>query len=125
MPRIFNKSSETSKRRTLRASAPNAELVVWSHLRKKGVQGYRFRRQYSIGPYVVDFYCPALKLAVEIDGASHFREGAQAEDRRRQSFIESLGIRFLRFTNDEVFNNLEQVLEEIGRGASAGRHEPP
>jgi very-short-patch-repair endonuclease len=124
MSRIFNKNSEKEKRRILRTNAPNAELLVWSSLRGKAVLGYRFRRQYSVGPYVLDFYCPALKLAVEIDGDSHFQEGAQGDDSVRQTGIESLGIRFLRFTNDEVYNNLEYVLEEITRAVTEGRDHP-
>ena len=66
-----------------------------------------------MGPDVTDFYCPALKLAVEIDGDSHFVADADKNDARRQVFIESFGIRFLRFTNEEVYRNLEGVLEAI------------
>ena len=124
MPRIFNKTSEKEKRRKLRTNAPDAELVVWSNLRRKALLGHRFRRQYSVGPYVIDFYCPALKLAVEIDGDSHFQEGVQADDDARQAAIESLGIRFLRFTNDEVFNNLEFVLDEVSRAVTEGWSSP-
>jgi very-short-patch-repair endonuclease len=92
---------------------PKAEVLVWSRLRGKQVLASKFRRQYSVGPYVIDFYCPALKLAVEIDEDSHFQEGAGANDRHRQAFIESIGIRFLRFTNDEVYGNLTGVLDAI------------
>jgi len=64
---------------------------------------------------VVDFYCPALKLAIEIDGDSHFQPGEQAKDRRRERHIESFGIQFLRFRNNEVRENLVGVLEAIYR----------
>lgn len=74
---------------------------------------YKLRRQYSVGPYVVDFYCPTLKLAVEIDGDSHFVAGATVDDERRQTFIEAFGINFLRFTNNEVEQQVESVLEKI------------
>jgi len=77
------------------------------------VDGVRFRRQYSVGRYVIDFYCPELKLAIEVDGESHFREGAEEYDTFRQQQIEYYGIRFLRFMNSEVYNNLHGVLETI------------
>lgn len=66
-----------------------------------------------MGPYVIDFFCPALKLAIEIDGDSHFVDGAIENDQRRQKFIESFGICFLRLTNDEVNREFEAVLEKL------------
>ena len=113
MTQFFNKSTEKAKRRRLRTDSPTAETKIWSSLRRKNVFGYKFRRQYSVGPYVIDFYCPALKLAVEIDGDSHFIGDAVEDDKRRQAFIESFGIRFLRFTNRDIYDNLEGVLEAI------------
>ena len=113
MTHFFNKTSEKEKRRGLRSGMPPAEALVWSKIRNKQVLGHKFRRQYGVGPYVIDFYCPALKLAVEIDGDSHFVAEAIENDQRRQGFIESFGIRFLRFTNDEVNKELEAVLENL------------
>ena len=118
MTELFNKMSELGKRRALRNSAPVAERIVWSQLRRNQVLGFKFRRQYSVGPYVIDFYCPALSLAVEIDGDSHFKQ--DSNDKNRQDYIETFGIRFLRFTNEEVYNNLEGVLEVIREAAEAG-----
>ena len=92
---------------------PKAELVLWTKLRSKGFDGYKFRRQYSVGKYVVDFFCPKLKLAVEVDGDSHFSEESERGDRERQNFIESFGISFLRFTNNDIYENLDGVLERI------------
>ena len=92
---------------------PKAEVLVWSRLKGKQMVRFKFRRQYNVGPYVIDFYCPALKLAVEIDGDSHFHQEAEVRDVSRQEFIESFGIRFLRFTNDEVHENLDGVFEAI------------
>jgi very-short-patch-repair endonuclease len=94
---------------------PPAELILWSKLKKRQLHTQKFRRQFSVGPYVVDFYCPALKLAVEIDGDSHFQPGEQVRDGQRQEYIESFGIQFLRFTNMEVRENLRGVLETIHR----------
>jgi very-short-patch-repair endonuclease len=115
MTQFFNKSTEKAKRRQLRNESPTAELRIWSSLRRKNISGYRFRRQYSVGPYVLDFYCPSLKLAVEIDGDSHFIGDAVEDDQRRQAFIEAFGIHFLRFTNQEVYDNLDGVLETINQ----------
>lgn len=113
MTQFFNKTSEKEKRRNLRNNMPSAEALVWSKLRNSQVLGHKFRRQYSVGPYVIDFYCPALKLGVEIDGDSHYVTGAIENDERRQTFIESFGIYFVRFTNNEVNHELEAVLEKI------------
>ena len=124
MTQFFNKSTEKAKRRRLRSDSPTAETTIWTSLRRKNIVGYRFRRQYSVGPYVIDFYCPALKLAVEIDGDSHFIGDAVEDDKQRQAFIESFGIRFLRFTNRDIYDNLEGVLEAITSVALA-KSDPP
>ena len=113
MTQFFNKSSEKQKRRRLRNNAPRAEAAIWPKLRGKRLLGYKFRRQYSVGPYVVDFYCPALKLAVEIDGDSHYLDQRPHDDQRRDAFVESFGIKFLRFTNLDVYKNIDGVLETI------------
>ena len=111
---FFNRLSEKQTRQSLRNSLPPAELILWSKLNRQ-ICAQKFRRQYSVGPYVVDFYCPALKLAIEIDGDSHFQPGEQEKDKARQQFIESTGIHFLRFRNVEVWANLRGVLEAIYR----------
>jgi very-short-patch-repair endonuclease len=109
----FNKRSVKERRRALRKNMPLAEKLLWAKLRSKSVNGYKFRRQYSVEKYVIDFYCPQLKLAVEIDGESHFIEGAEDADRNRQSEIEQFGITFLRFTNIDIYENLDAVLSTI------------
>ncbi|MCK4225060.1 MAG: endonuclease domain-containing protein [candidate division Zixibacteria bacterium] len=113
MTQIYNKASEKEKRRLLRKNMPKAEVIMWSKLKQKQLLGYRFRRQYSVGSYVIDFFCPELKLAVEVDGTSHFKDGAEYYDRNRQESIEQLGIKFLRFNNAQVYKNLNGVLEVI------------
>ena len=113
MTRLFNQASEKEKRRSLRKNMPPAETILWSKLRGKSLHGYKFRRQYSIGPYIVDFYSPQLKLAIELDGESHFVEGAPERDQVRQAFIESADVAVLRFTNCDVYDKLEGVIEKI------------
>ena len=92
---------------------PLPEVILWTKLKNKQLGGYKFRRQYSIECNVTDFYCPEVKLAIEIDGDSHFEGNAAVSDRERQARIESFGIRFVRFTNRDVCENIEGVLLEI------------
>jgi len=92
---------------------PPAEVILWSKIRAKQLGGYKFRRQYSVDQYILDFYCPKAKLGIEIDGDSHFSELAQKHDRKRQYLIESLGIKVLRFNNREIYENLDSVWEAI------------
>ncbi len=111
MTRVFNKSCLVERRRRLRRNMPNAEVIMWSKLKQRQIGGRKFRRQYSVGPYVIDFYCAELKLAIELDGESHLRKGAKEYDKERQSRIEQYGIQFLRFTNADVYHNLYGVLQ--------------
>ena len=114
MTKIFNRMSEKEKRRILRKTLSPAEIQLWQRFKDKQLGGYKFRRQYSVGPYVVDFYCPAVKLAVEVDGRSHdANDEMRSYDRQRQNYIESFGIRFLRIANWEVMRDLEGVLKNI------------
>ncbi|MFH1207569.1 MAG: endonuclease domain-containing protein [Patescibacteria group bacterium] len=114
MTKFYNIKSMTKRRRQLRQASPRAEAILWRQLIGKQLAGYKFRRQYSVGGYVVDFYCPKLKLAIEIDGPSHFSSYASIEyDRRRQLFIESCGLRMVRFTNRDVYQNLSGVIEYL------------
>ncbi len=90
-----------------------AEAIVWQKLRCKQLENCKFRNQYSVDQFVLDFYSSEIKLAIEIDGESHFQEGVAQYDQERQIFIESAGIKFLRFTNKDVYENLNGVLETI------------
>ena len=90
-----------------------AEIVLWYSLKGKQVLGYKFRRQHGVDQYILDFYCPELMLAIEVDGESHNSDEAQERDRKRQEQIERYGIRFLRFTDDEVLWNPDRVVAAI------------
>lgn len=103
------------RRKKLRKNLTPAEAVLWKHLQHSQLEGRKFRRQHSVGYFVLDFYCPAEKLAVELDGAHHFTDEGYEYDKERTAFINAAGIRVIRFENKEVFNNLESVLEEIKR----------
>jgi very-short-patch-repair endonuclease len=114
MTQIFNKLSEKEKRRRLRKKTSGSEKIVWTYLRRKQILGERFLRQFSIDFYVLDFYCPRLRLAVEIDGNSHFtNQDAIDYDKERQDFIENLEIEFLRFRNEEVNQSNDFVISVI------------
>ena len=88
-----------------------AELLLWNTLRNKQVLGYDFDRQRPIDRYIVDFFCKKLNLAIEIDGCSHNVKGTQ--DIARQKQLEKIGIRFLRFWNNDVKHDISAVLEQI------------
>jgi very-short-patch-repair endonuclease len=119
----YNKSVMKKRRKALRKNLSKSEAIVWSHLSRRQMHGYKFRRQYSVDQYVLDFYCPQLKLAIEIDGESHFHGSAEEYDKHRQEYIESFGIRFLRFTNDDVCTNIDgvflKIVETIKNGTSS------
>ena len=90
-----------------------AEKLLWEKLRNRKIHNQRFLRQFSIGSYVVDFYCPKLRLAIEVDGSTHSTKDEIEYDKHRQEEIENLGIVFLRFYNDEVFKDINKVIENI------------
>lgn len=113
MAKIYNAPSQKQRRKTLRRTMPSAEIILWSRLNRRQLLGYKFRRQYSVYSYVLDFYCPERRLAIELDGDGHFVGRAIEYDQARQTTIEGLGITFVRFTNHEVFHNLNGVLETI------------
>ena len=109
----FNKNTEKYKRRQLRKNSTTAERILWKYLKARGLSGQKFRRQYSIGTFVIDFYCSNLKLAIELDGASHDTKDVKIYDKEREEIIKTFGIRFIRFRNEEVYSNLEKVLDNI------------
>lgn len=109
---LYNHPSYIERRRNLRKDQTSEEKIIWQHLRKKQL-GYIFWRQYSVGPYVLDFYCPKLRLAIEIDGSQHTTKEGKEYDQERQQYLAGLNIKTLRFWNYEVRANLETVLEKI------------
>ena len=93
---------------------PSAEILLWLKIKGRQINGCKFRRQYGIGKYIVDFYCPKAKLAIEIDGDSHFLDKpSELYDKERQRYIESLGLHMIRFLNTDIYNSLEAVVEKI------------
>lgn len=105
MTQNFNKSTEKEKRRKLRKDQTFCEMIVWTYLRNRKTLGYKFRRQYSVDHYLIDFYCLELKLVIELDGSIHDTPDQKEDDIYRQEYLEKFGIKFIRITNDELMGN--------------------
>ena len=103
--------------RQLRHESTDCEQLLWQRLRNRQLGGLKFRRQYPLPPYVLDFYCAELRLAVELDGGQHYADSALQRDERRSRFLQGLGIGVLRFSNREVLMQMAEVLAEISRQA--------
>lgn len=99
--------------RRLRREAPFPERLLWGRLRHGQMSGYHFRRQHVVGPYITDFYCAHARLVIELDGQSH--DGRRAYDEQRTRFLEAQGLRVIRFSDDQVIHELENVLLSIAR----------
>ncbi|MFQ6002357.1 MAG: endonuclease domain-containing protein [Candidatus Zixiibacteriota bacterium] len=99
--------------RVLRKNMTNAERLVWSRIRRKQLKGYQFYRQKIIGNYIVDFYCPKRRLIIELDGGQHYGEEGMKKDKKRDAYLKSIGLNILRFSDREVFENLNGMLEKI------------
>jgi very-short-patch-repair endonuclease len=111
--RIYNNKGVKSLRKELRNNSTPAESAMWELLRAGRLDGTKWRRQYSIGKYIVDFYCPKARLCVELDGDTHFTMQGDLYDLERTEYINSLGISILRFENREIWDNPERVLLTI------------
>lgn len=97
----------------MRRRSTKAERKLWQNLRNRGFEGYKFRRQVSVGFFVLDFYCPELKLAIEVDGYTHDSDEAKKYDAEREEIIENYGVRFLRIRDEEVREDIEKALKKI------------
>jgi len=112
MEYIYNTQSK-QLRKKLRKNQTDAESIIWSKLKSKQINGLKFYRQFGIGKYVIDFFCPSIKLAIEIDGGQHNEEKIKLDDEQRSKFLEDNEIKVIRFWNNEIIKNLEGVYEKI------------
>ena len=110
---LHNKTVLKENRKQLRNNSTTAEATLWKALKGSQLADRKFRRQHSIGNYILDFYCPMERLAIELDGAGHFTPEGTRQDQIRDEFLAFNKIRVLRFENKLVFEALEGVLEEI------------
>ncbi len=111
----LNPKDTKELRRHLRNNMPQAEVILWSKLKGKQLLGYKIRRQYGVGKYVIDFYCPKLKIGIEVDGPSHYTPEGIEYDKERGGFIRKEGIKLLRITNTEIYGNLDGVIQEFNK----------
>lgn len=105
---LFGKAKELRKKMTV------AEEILWMHL-QKGINGYKFRRQHPINKYIADFFCLKAKLIVEIDGSIHYKNEVKENDLIRQKDLENLGYTIIRFSNFDINNRIEKVLDTISQ----------
>ncbi len=110
---IHNRKYLKTRRKELRNNPTQAEEFLWNYLKNSKLNGRKFRRQHSIGNFIVDFYCPKERLVVELDGAVHFNDKAIEYDKHRTKYLENKRINVIRFENQEVMYNLDSVLEQI------------
>jgi very-short-patch-repair endonuclease len=113
---LFNRKGLKSYRMSLRNRSTSAEAELWNIVKSKNLDGRKFRRQYSIGNYIVDFCCPSEKLIIELDGDSHGEYQKIEEDKNRDKYMKSLGFTVLRFENRFVFQDPEYLKNEIRKG---------
>jgi very-short-patch-repair endonuclease len=107
-----------SRAKTFRQNPTPAEAVLWQALRGRQVSGAKFRRQHSVGNFILDFWCPEHRLVIEVDGDSHDLPEIHEKDLERQCWMEAHQVRILRFRNEEVLFQIESVLLRINRALS-------
>ena len=110
----YNKKLK-ARSRELRSSMTDAEISLWSKVRRKQLHGLQFYRQKPLGKYIVDFYCPSARLVIEVDGGQHYTEEGQAKDSRRDADLSTMGLNVLRFSNLDVVRNVDGVIAEVIR----------
>jgi len=111
--RLNNHPNRKFFRKKLRNQCTPAENVLWLYLRNRQIEDVKFRRQHSYGPYIMDFYCPELRLCIELDGAGHFTVEGMERDELRTKFLKNANIEVLRFENKAVFEDIDGVIETI------------
>jgi len=111
--KIYNKPELKKRRKELRKRETVEEVIIWEYLRNKTMLGIKFYRQFSIQYYIADFYSPRLKMVIEVDGDSHQSEYGIEYDEVRTDILNSLNIKVLRFSNKDVHDSIEKVIEKI------------
>ena len=111
MTKLFNTNKTLKFRRKLRVEQTDAEKKLWYYLRNHGFFELKFFRQYGVGPYIIDFYCPKKKIAIEIDGGQHIQD--KIRDDERTAYLNRKGINVMRFWNHHILKDIDPVLERI------------
>ena len=110
---LYNHKNLKDRRRELRKNQTPAEKLLWKHISKDKIFGLRFLRQYGVGPYILDFYCAKVRLAIEIDGEVHNKEERKVYDKEREEYLKNLNIETIRFCNDDVLKNTKETLDKL------------
>ena|SRR3989344_6909863 len=118
MKSIYNKKILKERRKDLRKNLTLSEKILWNCLRGRQIKRQKFFRQYSIGPYIADFYCPEARLVIELDGETHFSKVQEIYDIERTKYLNGNNIKVLRFWNDEIINNIDKVISTIAKALS-------
>ena len=113
MPRLHNKNILLTRRKQLRNNATHAEKMLWYELKNSQLSGRKFRRQHSVGNYILDFYCPQERLAIELDGGFHEHDEQKDYDQKRTEFLSGLKITVIRFKNTDVLFERDNVVKKI------------
>ena len=122
---LKNNPALKEHRRALRRDQTDAEKTLWSKLRNKQFHGLKFFRKYSIGPYILDCYCPEKRLAVELDGGQHNLPDVREYDAERTSFLNSHGVTVVRFWNNEVLREIDGVFDQLAIIVASNPSRPP
>ncbi|MDR2968894.1 MAG: endonuclease domain-containing protein [Tannerellaceae bacterium] len=110
---FMNRREKKPQRKGLRNHGTPAEAALWSMIKRSQVEDLKFRRQHSIGPYIVDFYCPEIGLIIELDGQVHVNSRSMEDDEKRTIYIQSLGLQVMRFENRFVFCYPDSIIDAI------------
>lgn len=108
----YNQKNKTNSR-NLRSNQTDAEILLWSRIRRRQIKNVQFYRQKPIGNFIVDFYAPSAKLVIEVDGGQHFDETYIEQDKKRDWYLKQLNLKVLRFDNLEVLQSIDNVLQAI------------
>ncbi len=114
----YNDPKFKARRKELRNNMTRAEIHLWSFLKDSQLESMKFRRQYGVGPYILDFYNTTARLAIELDGSSHDSKKAYFYDQERTDYLNGLDIKVIRFENHAVFEQIDWVLEEIKKASA-------
>ncbi len=125
MTKLHNRKELREFRKRLRTNSTPAEIALWKMLQRGKLESRKFRRQHSVGNYIVDFYCATEQLAIELDGEGHFTEGGLLYDKERDEYLLSCGIRTIRFENNLVLTDPVYVLQEIKNNLTTTNNSPP
>ena len=119
--KVNNLTDTKYLRRGLRTTATPAEITLWQYLKRSQVRGLKFRRQHCIGAYILDFYCPEIKLDIELDGDVHEAPLSYEHNMTRTNYLNQQGISVLRYHNDVVFKNVQGIIDSILHFAERNR----